>query len=105
MSSALLLPGTGPGGYIRPTWREAVLEYVPQRWRGLAGDRWVDGLPVLVVLAVLTAMALRLHNTAFAAEAHAIDVGRDYLSYWFGSGVSADHTRDFTGLPVLYPVL
>ena len=100
-----LLPLPGAGGYVRPTWRQAVAEYLPAQRRGPAADRWIDRLPILAVLVVAAALSVRLHNTAFVAEAHAITVGHDYLVHWFGGAPAVDHWGNFSGVPVLYPVL
>ena len=100
-----LLPLPGAGGYVRPTWRQAVAEYLPAHRRGPAADRWIDRLPILAVLVVAAALSARLHNTAFVAEAHAITVGHDYLVHWFGGAPAVDHWGNFSGVPVLYPVL
>ncbi len=58
---------------------------------GPAADRWIDRLPILLVLVVSAALSLRLQNTAYVAEAHAITVGHDYLVSWFGGAPAVDH--------------
>ena len=100
-----VLPVPGAGGYVRPTWRQAMAEYLPAHRRGPAADRWIDRLPILLVLVVSAALSLRLQNTAYVAEAHAITVGHDYLVSWFGGAPAVDHWGNFSGVPVLYPVL
>ena len=66
-------------GYLRPTWQEAVAEYLPRSWRGERCVRWIDRLPLAAVLAVYVAMCARLDNTAFIDEARAISAGRSVL--------------------------
>jgi hypothetical protein len=95
----------GLGGYIRPTWRQAVADYLPEDWRGERADRWIGRLPVIVVLAIYTALSLRLHNTVFIDEARNINAGRSYLLQWINNGPRADHSAYFSGAPTVYPVI
>lgn len=88
-------------GYVRPTWREALAEYLPPRWRGPAADRWIDRLPIVPVLAVHTALSLPLHNTVAAPELAAIRLGRAQLAAWFGAGPPVTGSAT----PVTHPVI
>jgi hypothetical protein len=86
-------------GYLRPTWQEAIAEYLPRSWRGERCVRWIDRLPLATVLAVYVAMCARLDNTAFIDEARAISAGRSVLQ-----GTAGDLGFTPPGVPELYPV-
>lgn len=98
-------PSLGAGGYVRPTWRQAIAEHLPQPWRSELADRWIGRLPLIVVLLIYAALALRLNNTAFIDEARNISAGRDYLLHWFGDGPKVDHSAYFSGAAIVYPVI
>jgi hypothetical protein len=87
-------------GYLRPTWQEAVGEYLPRSWRGERCVRWIDRLPLAAVLAVYVAMCVRLDNTAYIDEARAISAGRSVLL----QGTAGDLGFNPPGVRELYPV-
>jgi hypothetical protein len=93
-----------PTGYVRPTWQEAVGEYLPPRWRGVRSRVWIGRLPMVAVVVVTVAMSARLSNTAFIDEAHTIAVGRDLLLQWFAGGPAVNSGPAPSGVPGLYPV-
>lgn len=63
--------------------------------------------PLLVVLAVQTALALRLvrSNTAYIDEAMYLYAGSQELSHWLHGGPVVDYQLWFSGSPVVYPPL
>jgi len=95
----------GAGGYIRPTWQQAVADYLPENWRGARADRWIDRLPMITILTTYVALCLRLTNTVFIDEARNINAGEDYLSHWLHNGRPIDHSAYFAGAPTMYPLI
>jgi hypothetical protein len=95
----------GGGGYIRPTWRQAVADYLPESWCGERADRWIGRLPVIVILAIYVVLCLRLNNSVFIDEARNINAGEDYLLHWLNNGRPVDHSAYFSGAPTMYPVI
>ena len=61
-----------PGGYVRPTWRQAVAELVPVDRRRPWMERWVPWLPTVLVLAVyaLLVAAARQHRNGRGGARH-----------------------------------
>lgn len=99
------ISAVGAGGYIRPTWRQAVADYLPENWRGERADRWIGRLPATLILAVYVILCLRLNNTVLIDEARNINAGEDYLLHWFYNGRPVDHSAYFSGSPTMYPVI
>lgn len=94
----------GGGGYVRPTWRQAILDSLPPRYRGSGAERWIDRLPMLAVLLVFAALSVPLHNTAFVDEARAVNAGRVYIDWWYGAPAPPT-TGPFAGVSGIYPVV
>lgn len=90
-----------------PGWEEAQNWHVEparfaQRWLA-ARQRW----PLLAVLAVQTALSLRLvwSNTAFQDEALYLWAGHLEWSHWLGGAPIPAFQNYFSGAPVIYPPL
>ena len=94
----------GGGGYVRPTWRQAILDSLPSGYRGSGAERWVDRLPMLAVLVVFAALSVPLRNTAFVDEARAVNAGRLYIAWWYGAAAPPT-TGPFAGVSGSYPVV
>jgi 4-amino-4-deoxy-L-arabinose transferase-like glycosyltransferase len=69
--------------------------------------RWLIGrLPLLAVLALQIALALRLHNTAFEDEALYLYAGHHEIAWLLHHTPTYDnYSTYFSGAPFLYPVL
>lgn len=91
--------------YRRPTWQEAVVEYLPPERRTARARKWAEWLPTAVVLLVSALLALRLRNSAFIDEALYLNAGADYLAALRDGTPAPDHGAYFSGAPALYPVL
>jgi hypothetical protein len=88
--------------YRRNTWQEAVAEYLPEPRRTPGALRWIERLPLLAVVTVMSLFALRLRNGAMIDEALYINLGRQYLT---GPPPTPTDTDFISGAPFLYPVL
>lgn len=67
--------------------------------------RWIQWLPLPLLILTQVLMSLSLGNTAFEDEALYVQAGRDLLAHWQGEGPATDYASYFSGAPVAYPVL
>ncbi|MFI9327399.1 glycosyltransferase family 39 protein [Kitasatospora sp. NPDC052868] len=90
----------GPGYTLPP---------VPEAsWTLDSGRRrsWVSRALLIAILAIQTAMSVRLSNTAFQDEALYMYAGHAQLSHWmYGTPVPKDYNTYFSGSPTLYPIV
>ena len=82
----------------------------PSPWERFAAHRvgrWLIGrLPLLAVLALQIALAIRLHNTAFEDEALYLYAGHHEIAWLLHHQATYDnYSTYFSGAPFLYPVL
>ncbi|MCX4857729.1 glycosyltransferase family 39 protein [Streptomyces canus] len=88
-------------GYHIPDTPEAGWEMAASRRRA-----WVSRAVLLCILAVQTALSLRLSNTAFQDEALYLAAGHAELNHLLhGTKLPIDYASYFSGSPQLYPVL
>ena len=78
-----------------------------QRFMAHRFGRWLIGrLPLLVVLGLQIALAIRLHNTAFEDEALYLYAGHHEIAWLLHHTPTFDnYATYFSGAPFLYPVL
>lgn len=97
--AAVPRPRAGEGGQARPG---------PAARHGRSRRRrtMISRLSLLVILAVQAALTLRLRNTAFEDEALYLYAGRLEIEHLLhGAGLQGLYVPDFSGSPVLYPVV
>jgi hypothetical protein len=108
VTPTMLVPGAGtttvvhtvdPATYVGPSPWERFMAHRVGRW--LLGR-----LPLLAVLALQIALALRLHNTAFEDEALYLYAGHHEIAWLLHHTPTFDnYSTYFSGAPFLYPVL
>ncbi|HTJ72845.1 MAG TPA: glycosyltransferase family 39 protein [Actinospica sp.] len=78
-----------------------------QRFTTHRFGRWLIGrLPLLAVLALQIALAIRLHNTAFEDEALYLYAGHHEIAWLLHHQTTFDnYSTYFSGAPFLYPIL
>jgi hypothetical protein len=91
-----------PRRYRRNTWQEAIAEYLPEGRRTPRAFRWINRLPLIGILLVMSALSLRLRNSAMIDEALYINLGNQYLH---GPAPTPSETDYLSGAPGLYPVV
>jgi hypothetical protein len=90
--------------YRPPVWRRVVASYLPAPIR-VRADRWIIRLPVVTVILAMTAMVVRLHNTAFVDEANFANAGQLYANHWLHGGRIPALGATSPGVPIMYPVV
>ncbi|WP_328761209.1 MULTISPECIES: glycosyltransferase family 39 protein [unclassified Streptomyces] len=97
---------TRPGEQRAPTYR--LPKTPPAAWSpaGCRRRTWVSRAVLLLLLALQSALSLRLSNTAFQDEALYLTAGHAELAHLLqGTPSAVDYAAYFSGSPHLYPVL
>ncbi|MBN1091240.1 hypothetical protein JKP75_00690 [Blastococcus sp. TML/M2B] len=102
----MTVPTVTPAGeYRAPHWHDALLLSLPDRLISPHTRRWIERVPLVAVVVVFTALALRLRNGASADEALAINSGRDLISSWVTQTAVTGNGEALSGARYLYPFL
>jgi 4-amino-4-deoxy-L-arabinose transferase-like glycosyltransferase len=98
-SSTTVVHTVDPNSYVGPS--------PLQRFMAHRFGRWLIGrLPLLAVLGLQIALAIRLHNTAFEDEALYLYAGHHEIAWLLHHTPTYDnYATYFSGAPFLYPVL
>jgi hypothetical protein len=91
--------------YRRHTWQEAIADYLPPHRRTERAYRWINRLPSIVIVTVMSMLVMLLRNGAMIDEALYINAGNDYLHHLTQGTPTPDHGAVLSGAPVLYPIL
>ncbi len=94
-----------PARYRRFTWQEALVNYLPAHRQTPLAFKWVERLPTIFILLLMSLLALRLRNSAFIDEALYVNAGQDYLNHFLHGAPTPNHGDFFSGAPGVYPVL
>jgi 4-amino-4-deoxy-L-arabinose transferase-like glycosyltransferase len=100
-------PGSEKCGGPKSIGQLAALSFLPERLRERESTlRWIDRIPLVMILLVQLVLALRLQNSVFRDEGLYIWTGRELIeSVLFGKQYFDRPSSYFSGAPAGYPVL